>query len=376
MSINNIRLGFVGDLKSYHSDNIIKLFKSINKEIYPLDYSLSNENSIYNIYNNFYLNSKSKYLRRFYRVYSQLFGVKDSNYEKILKDYIKRYQVDCILAFWGINAIADIISIKKIRPQTKVILNILCHPTGLTPSKVFLQNKFLHLSAKYCDALVYSSNVMKQYIERNVLRNIKKPYLILPPFFSQDYFPDKRLPPCSCTPNLVFLGRMDWWAGQPSDNVLSQIESFMNCGIHVYHSDKTGRLPFNEFRHTFKPMSLLELKNFATQFNASLIIYNLRECRSHDRFRVTIPDRLTASVIFGIPVAIPRDGYDACKEFLKDYDAVIEFSSPHELNKKLSNHEYLINLKNSACVNSQKYIGERHLNSLYDFILATVKETI
>jgi hypothetical protein len=112
--------------------------------------------------------------------YKQI-GIPGSAYRKSLADYFRKHEVQCMLAYWGTNPIADAISIKKYRPETRIILNILCHPIGVTPLKIRLQNWILQRSLKYFDGLIYPGTVMKRYFEREVKGAAEMPSLVLAP---------------------------------------------------------------------------------------------------------------------------------------------------------------------------------------------------
>ena len=169
-------------------------------------------------------------------------------------------------------------------------------------------------------------------------------------------------------PNVIFMGRMDWWAGQACDNVHRELSDIMDLKVFVYHSDKTGTLPFHPFRRTFAPMSLQSLISFSTQCDASLVTYNLDACKNRDRFKITIPDRLIAGVAAGIPVAVPRTGYDASKEFLRPYEAVIEYSSPKELSEHLNDRVYINKLRTIGRKNASLYSAELYMEKIDDLI--------
>jgi hypothetical protein len=82
-----------------------------------------------------------------------------------------------------------------------------------------------------------------------------------------------------------------------------------------------------------------------------------------------VPDRLVASVAAGLPIAIPREGYEACKEYLRGYRAVIEFETPAHLASKLSDREEVGRLKNLAWEDRRRYVGEQHLKELIPFLV-------
>jgi hypothetical protein len=358
MSIKTNKIGYIGDLGAIHYSIITELFNNINKTVYFFEKSYAN--SLEKQHNTL-INRDTiidKYLKQANKFLYKCHGIRNSEYNKYLLEFLDNSGVDCLLSYWGTNTIPDLISIKRIKPEIKIIHTVLCHPMGLTPFRIVFQNMYFRKSIRLIDGIIYNSKIMKNYFENNVLYGKKLPSIIIPPYFTKRYFPDKRLASCKTIPNLVFLGRMDWWAGQPTDNVLGELNALLESGIHVYHSDKTGNLPYCKNRHIFSPMNIFGLVNYATQFDASLIIYNMSACKKDDRFKVTIPDRVITSVNAGIPIAIPKTGYDACKEYLYDYKAVIEFDSPEDLKERLLDRQMVAEYRSIATENSIKYYEE------------------
>ena len=362
MYISNINIGYLGKEESIHCENTITLFKNVNKDIKVLP--------IYDLYR-----TQSNHIMRFWNKIAnstdKFLGVHDKDCNQKIEEFFLENRINCLLAFWGTIPIPYMIKIKKSHPEVKIILNVLCHPIGLTASKIFIQNKLLRRSLEYCDGLVYPSHTMKEYFDKNITYGKKIPFLILPPFLTRKYFSTDPIRNCLTEPNLLFLGRMDWWRGHPTDNLLTQITDIMNLGIHVYHaadSQDGSPLPYHVNRHVFPSLSFEQLKVFSSQFDASIVMYNLNEDCKDDRFRTTVPDRLIASVAMGLPIVIPRSGYDACKEFLENYEAVIEFSSYDELKEIMFDRNYIMNLRIKAKDNMKNYIAENHIVSLVDFI--------
>jgi hypothetical protein len=150
------------------------------------------------------------------------------------------------------------------------------------------------------------------------------------------------------------------------------IDSLLDAGVHVHHCEAKGYQP-RPNRHAFPYMTLPEAEEYATAFDASLILYNLEACQRRERFEVTVFDRLIASVTAGIPIAIPAQGYAASREYLKDYGAVIEFSSPKELSGKLADRAEIARLRAIARERSELYAGEKRLGPLMDFLQRVVK---
>jgi hypothetical protein len=302
------------------------------------------------------------------RLRSQLCGTGDAQYLDDLLGFLDDNEVGCLLSYWGIGVLGDLRAVRRHRPDVKIILNVLCHPTALSRSKVAAQNWFFRHSVDCCDGLIVSSRAMEQYLHAAVLRGRTTPTLVWPPYLSEQYQPRTRLPECAHAPNVLFLGRMDWRGAQPSDNVVGLLRGLMDCGVHVYHHDAPESPPTHLRQHVFRYLSLSEATVYATQFDASLIVYNRAAGARADRFEVTVPDRLVAGVAAGVPIAIPSSGYAACREYLKDYRAVIAFTSPEDLANQLKDRKRVAEMKRMAEEDAARYAAERHVEPLARFV--------
>ena len=302
------------------------------------------------------------------RLKSQLYGINDPRYIGNLVRELDKYEVDSLVAFWGTAVLGDIIAVKRLRPRTRVFLNVLCHPTALSSGRIAVQNWLFRRHAGQLDGVIASNSVMESYLHDKVLGESKTPCLIWPPYLSKRYHPCDRLLESVDTPNVFFMGRMDWWHGQACDNVTSFLCQLMNAGIHVHYSQ--GGLPthFHPFGHTFAYRLLADAVKFSTQFDASLIVYNIAACGSARRFSLTVPDRLIASVAAGIPVALPRTGFEACWEYLRDYGGTLAFESAGDLADQLKDRAHLESLKRLARADCKKYVAEDHARPLFEFI--------
>src|SRR5207247_7995455 len=119
----------------------------------------------------------------------------------------------------------------------------------------------------------------------------------------------------------------------------SLMRAILDSGIDLHHCYSAETDDGHPRRKPFRPMSLPDLIQKMASFDASLIAYNTGACPRADRFELTIPDRLITSVAAGVPVAIPKQGYSAAKSYLKDYPAVIQFDSPDNLRKAISDRQ-------------------------------------
>jgi|GEM_PF-2213687 len=362
-----LNIAFLGQ-PTHHGENVAILLKSRGLEIHNLEDSPG-----YGVYGRTEFSSRgrngvfSRAWQKARRTYSQLHGTFDEDYCAYLLKRVDDGEIDCILAYWGTNPLADIVFLKRYRPHIKIILNVLCHPMGINPTKISFQNFLMQRSASLIDGFVFPSEEMRTYFRKHC--GLRAPSLVMPPYLSEAFSSVGQSSPQEKSPNLVFLGRMDWNAGQPSDNVEAALRCMMESGIHVFHCRSASKRPRHENQHEFEPVEMTQLRPFMARFDASLIVYNLEVCQRLDRFRNTVPDRLLSSVSSGIPIALPRTGYEACKEFLRDYRAVLEYDSPGELKEMLSDASFLQEMKSFAKMDRPLYFGENYIDNLVDFIL-------
>lgn len=346
------KIGYLGK-NNEHLMSLVSAFDQTGVEIIPIEMSPNYSSNVF-------------IREQIVKISAKFFGSNNSEFVQVANTIISDNNLSVILAYWGTNVIPDIIAIKKCNPNLKIILNVMCHPMGLTPLSVISQNKYMKYARKFIDGYLFSNELMRDYFRSKIFYS-DVPHLVVPPLLSRKFFPKNFQQPCSNQPNLLFLGRPDWWNGQPTDNLSSQLTEAIQAGIHVYHADDSTSADPGELRHSFHYMTFTELKDFATQFDASLIVYNLDSVTNTDRFTNTVPDRLIASVAFGIPIVIPRSGYTAIKSFLHEYEAVIEFDNYDELFFIMSNRPYMDELRQIARNNSIKYSLEGYLPQLLTF---------
>lgn len=314
-------------------------------------------------------------INKTFSVLERVFGSFNSAYIESATALIDENEIECVFAYWGTRVIPYAVALKKERPNLKIILNVLCHPMGLSHSRVKSQNCYFRAMCGVFDGLIFSSRIMQDYFLEMKLLPTYMPYVIVPPVPSYSFIPQNRRPPCKDIPNIIFLGRTDWWAAQKSDVLLNAFDAIMREGIHIYYCrNKLDKAESSGYRHLFDWMEFTELSEYVTGFDASLVMYNLESCSNTDRYKVTVPDRLAASVCSGIPVAVPARGYEASKDFLGEYGAVIEFSSFQDLRSQLGDRPAISALKKRAVHNAEKYyVIERYTTQLLD-IIARVTE--
>jgi hypothetical protein len=357
--MNNPHICFLGYTKSIQKDNIERVFNNCNTPIHFM-----------NLWRNQSAPKaeKIRFSQRLALYNAKFTGINSPAYTKELESFLDKNGINCILAYWGLNVFADIITIKKVRPKIKIVLNVLCHPMGQTPGKIFIQNKYFKCFLKYLDGIIYSSSTMSMYFKQHVIGKLDIPGLIQSPYLSKDYFCRVTAESYPDNPSLLYLGRRDWWNGDASDNLESFINDLMKMKIRVCYCSKETSDSNNKYACIFEPMPLIDLKSFGNKCYAALVCYNLTNCKDDTRFRMTIPDRLMASIAMGLPIAIPKKGYDAAKEFLRNWPGVIEFDSISDLYERLLDSKHINELNISCLRESPKFYAESHFNYLLSFL--------
>ena len=301
------------------------------------------------------------------RVRAQLFGTHDERYLEYALRLIDQAGTTCVLAFWGTRPLPDIRALKRRRPHLQFVLTVLCHPLGLSRSKVYLQNLMFNHTVRDLDGLIVSSNVMDRYLKEKLPNSRGVPTLVHSPCWAEEYARHVPLEAAAERPNVVFLGRMDWRAGQSTDNVTGPLRELMRNGIDVHFSDSAESRIQDKHACPFEALGMKQLVDFAARFDASLILYDLASAEATDRFEVTIPDRLITSVAAGIPIALPTGTYAACREYLESYGAVLEFRSMEHLAEQLRDRKRIGDLRRLAWERSRLYRAEPQLSTLMRF---------
>lgn len=302
------------------------------------------------------------------RVYVLLWGTQDPEYLAEALRVLDEKDIRWVVAYWGTRPLSDIKALKKARPQIKFVLNLLCHPLAITPLRVKAQHFFLNVAMRSLDGLIVTSDVMRRYLLKNTANAKCLPTLLLKPTWPAEFGSAEPMPATSERPNALFMGRMDWKAGHKSDNVTERLRELMRQGIDVHFTRTPGDEIEDEHACPFDGRTLVDLVAFAAGFDVSLIEYNIDDAQVKDRFEVTVPDRVITSVFVGIPVAIPKQGFAASKEYLGAYGAVIEYASMAELAAKLKNRPFVDELRKLARTRALLYRAEADLPSLLEFL--------
>jgi hypothetical protein len=307
---------------------------------------------------------------RLRRLADQVWGTGDPRYVDHVTRAIDESEARVVIGYWGTMPLPDLAAIKKARPGVRIVLMVLCYPLALTATGIQRQNFFMRRLARCLDGIIYPPGEMEGYFRDRVLGRHAPPSVTLPPCWPAAYQAADRVPPEGHAPNLVYVGRTDLSARtiHPADDVRPLMKEILDAGIDLHHGQSPETDDGHPHRKPFRPVSLAQLIEKMGAYDASLMVYNAGACPRGDRFQLTVPDRLMTGVTAGIPVAIPRKGYEASKAYLKEYPAVIEFDSAGELKEALSDRPHIQRLRDAAWDARRSYTAERHGPALQRFL--------
>jgi hypothetical protein len=199
------------------------------------------------------------------------------------------------------------------------------------------------------------------------------PHLVLPPCWPRDFQVDQaetEAPAVMDHPNVVFIGRTDLSSNtvHAADDLRPLMRGLLDAGIELHHARSPETSDGHPLRKPFAPMDQTQLLRHMAGFDASLIAYNTDACAVPTRFELTVPDRLISSVAAGVPVAVPRKGYQGIKQYLAGHEALIEFDDPADLYRQLSDRARVQHLKALAWSARGQFVAERHGPLLQNFL--------
>lgn len=308
-------------------------------------------------------------ISRFRRLRDQLWGTSDPAYlDEVLRS-IDENGTRVLIAYWGTIPLPDLRALKQARPHLKIVLMLLCYPLALSSWGIARQNYCLRRAASFIDGVIFPSGGMEQYVAGPILpRSVAR--VVIPPCWPAEFQKPSRPQFLKTAPNVVFAGRTDLTGNtvHAADDVRPLMQSILDAGIELHHAASPETDDGHPLRKLFQSVSLREMIEVMGKFDASLVAYNTEACARDDRFGLTVPDRLITSVTAGIPIALPARGYEAAKAYLREYPAVIEFVSAHDLRDTLADRPRVEQLRNAAWAARPSYAAERHGDDLAAFL--------
>lgn len=300
----------------------------------------------------------------------RLLGTMDGRYLRDTLGSLKGHATDTIIAYWGTEPLADLLAIKRRMPHVKLILMVLCYPVSLTRTGVARQDWMMRRIMRVLDGIIFPNEAMRDHFRAADLLGSQVPALVLPPCWTGEFQSADAQPHGLANPNVIFTGRTDLSSAtvHAADDLRGMMSEILEAGIELHHVRSRETEDGHPLRRPFQPMRQAELIRVMAQHDASLIAYNTAACERDDRFRLTVPDRLITTVAAGVPVAVPEDGYDGVKQYLRTHPAVLSFRDPAHLRQLLSDRKRVEEARAQAWALRPQFAAERHAGLLQGFL--------
>jgi hypothetical protein len=315
--------------------------------------------------------------QRIRRALDQLSWTQDRSYLNETCRHLREYSTDVIVAYWGTIPLADISAIKRAMPHIKTVLVLLCFPLALDSMGLKRQYWMMRHAAKYIDAIIYSNQLMQEFVCGKVLGSRSKGMkgLILKPCWPRSYQSvATENGTCLDRPNLIFAGRTDLSSHtiHAADDMKVMMAEILGNEIELHHVRSAETTDGHPYRRTFEPLDQRGLIAKMATHDASLIAYNADACQRPERIELTVPDRLLSSVAAGVPIAIPSKGYTGPKQYLENYPAVFEFDSVPDLKLQLADRERVRAMHQAAWHARKLYTAEAQGSEFFEFLASLV----
>lgn len=322
-------------------------------------------------------------------------GVEDARLTSALRAVAARRQIDLVVGTWGLPVLEAMLAAETVFPRAGFVYNVLSVPelpvegTGLRMAIWraymrafdFIQGRAYRRMLKGCDVRVHAGELMRAYMAEKKLLTPPGVDIVRLERFSRAFFPKTRLPLLSAAdgePHVVHLGATNF-SGLSIDNLAPQIGSLAAAGVHVHYSSPEAPefgAETRRFLHTFPKFESSEisphLAEFATQFDAAVLLYNVD--RPYERFRNALPTRFLFALVTGIPIAVPRGLFQASEEYVKRHDIGFSYGSAAELRTILGDAERMKKLSANAVTYSSHLSLEDNLSE-YESIFQTAQRT-
>lgn len=170
--------------------------------------------------------------------------------------------------------------------------------------------------------------------------------------------------------SVVFLGAPERY-GPVIDSIDDQFMELAAAKVHVYSGAMSDAVCRSGFGHIYPKFSDEEvfagrLAEFASQFDAALITYNVK--RREERFRSTYPTRFLTALGVGIPIAIRGGIFDACERFVEHYGIGFSYKNEEQLVSRLKDTGKMAAYRRRANQVKAQFSAEEQIGELKVFL--------
>lgn len=288
-----------------------------------------------------------------------------------IREFIREVSPDIMYCFFGSGVLSEIEMITDMGLNIPIVHNLLCYPAALSFRGVREENRLYKKVINRISLRIYPTENMYNYIKSHI-NPLTGEDIILKECFSEEYFFKNRLSLLSLldrAPHLIFLGRTDFSAERPIDDVREYILELVNSGIHVHLRGPATGLPTSKYIHIFPVFDSMqtfmgELSTFMTQFDGCIVMYNFSVKYCMDRFRNTLPSRFLFGLTAGIPILVPEGKLSSCEGLIKEHNIGFTYNSISGLKEILANSGVMSNLRKNAITGYKNFTYEGNFQIL------------
>ncbi len=292
----------------------------------------------------------------------RLLGTRRPDYLAHVGQALQANNSQVVVAYWGTEPLADLVALRRLQPDVKLVLMVLCYPVALDAAGIQRQNWMMRRATRLLDGILFPNAAMRDHFLAESLMPRNLSHLILSPCWPVGFQFAGPQPEGLPDPNVVFIGRTDLSAAtvHKADDLRPMMLDLLNAGIELHHGRSKETDDGHPLRRPFSPVAQDQLIERMACHDASLIAYNLEACQNDARFELTVPDRLLSSVAAGVPIAVPQQGYTGLKQYLAGHEALIEFESPQALLRQLKDRGRVREMRQAAWHARERFTAERH----------------
>lgn len=301
-------------------------------------------------------------------------GLRDRRLDRALLDLRSTRRFDLVVGTWGLPVLEAMLAAQRVFNDAAMVYNVLTAPElplegagwriGLW--KGYLKLAWLAERAAYrrmlrrCHVRVHCSSEMCRYMRREYDLEQHGIDVIRVELFNRIFFPVRRRAKLSDRdnrPHVVHLGATNF-SGRGIDNLSGPFQRLAAAGINVHfasEADERTEGPEGPFCQRFPKVGGAvpgpELAEFATQFDAAIILFNVE--REYARFRNALPTRFLFALTTGIPIVLPHGLFLSCQEYVERHDIGLAYRSERDLAQSLADPALMARLSANALRHSR-----------------------